>query len=100
MGCKCVLGNASAPGTVWIAKRNAMGSALLLLWRLVMRFAFVTRAYGLREGMRAVPRAVVGNVIAVMAARRAVGIYLRMRRDGVVHWDKTAHHFPAAVSAE
>ncbi len=45
-------------------------------------------------------RAVVGNVIAVMAARRAVGIYLRMRRDGVVHWDKTAHHFPAAVSAE
>jgi adsorption protein B len=75
-------------------------SGLLLFWRLAMRFAFVTAAYGWREGARAVPRAIVSNVIAMMAARRAVSVYLRMRRDGVVRWDKTAHAFPAVIPAE
>jgi adsorption protein B len=77
-----------------------LGSGVLLVWRVAMRFAFVTASYGWREGLRAVPRAVVSNVIAVMAARRAVAIYLRMRRDGVVRWDKTTHAFPAVVPAE
>ncbi len=76
------------------------GCALLMLWRLVMRVAFVTRDYGWFEGLCALPRAIVANVIAMMAARRAVGLYRRMRRDGVVRWDKTAHHFPTIVPAE
>ncbi len=75
-------------------------SGLVLLWRLAMRCAFVTHAYGWREGLRAIPRAVIGNVIAIMAARRALGLYLRMRRDGVVRWDKTAHAFPDVMPAE
>jgi bacteriophage N4 adsorption protein B len=70
-------------------------SAFLLVWRLVMRAALVTRIYGWREGVRSIPRAFVGNVIDMMAARRAVGIYRRSRRDGVVRWDKTGHRFPA-----
>ena len=70
-------------------------SAFLLVWRLLMRAVLVTRVYGWREGLRSVPRAFVGNVIDMMAARRAVGIYLRSRRDGVVRWDKTGHRFPA-----
>ena len=68
--------------------------AVLLVWRLAMRFVFTTRAYGLAEGLRSVPRAVVANAIAIMAARRAFILYRRARRDGVVHWDKTAHRFP------
>ena len=75
-------------------------SASILVWRLGMRCAFVTYAYGWREGLRAVPRAVIGNVIAIMAARRAVGLYIRMRTDGVVRWDKTAHAFPDTMPAE
>lgn len=75
-------------------------SGVLLLWRLVMRAFFVTRAYGWREGLRAIPRAVIGNVVAIMAARRALWLYLTMRRDGVVRWDKTSHALPEYMPAE
>jgi bacteriophage N4 adsorption protein B len=75
-------------------------SGALLLWRLAMRCFFVTRAYGWREGLRAMPRAVIGNVIAIMAARRALWLYLTMRRDGVVRWDKTRHALPDFMPAE
>ena len=47
-----------------------------------MRFGFVARAYGWREGLRALPRTVTANIIAIMAARRALGRYLRLRRTG------------------
>jgi bacteriophage N4 adsorption protein B len=69
----------------------------LLGWRMLVRAFFVSRQYGLREGLRAIPRMVVGNLVAMMAARRAVGLYLRMRRDGTVRWDKTAHRFPSGA---
>lgn len=75
-------------------------SGAILLWRLAVRCAFVTYAYGWREGLRSIPRAVIGNVIAIMAARRALWLYLRMRHDGVVRWDKTAHAFPDVMPAE
>lgn len=68
--------------------------ALLFLWRLAMRIAFSTITAGWTEGLRSLPRALVSNIIAVMAARRAVGSYLTMRRTGCVVWDKTRHHFP------
>ena len=73
---------------------------LLLLWRLAMRIGFVTAAYGWREGLRSVPRMLVGNAIAMLAARRAVGRYLLARRSGRTAWDKTHHVFPAQVPAE
>jgi len=72
----------------------------LMLWRLAMRFAFVTARYGCFEGLLSLPRAILANIIAMIAARRAVSIYLRMRRDGVVRWDKTTHIFPHSVPAE
>jgi bacteriophage N4 adsorption protein B len=77
----------------------AVNSALLL-WRLAMRFGFVAAAYGWREGLRAVPRTVTGNVIAMMAARRALACYLGLRRTGAAPWDKTAHAFPNQLPAE
>jgi len=70
---------------------------LLLLWRLAMRVGFTTRCHGWREGLRAVPRAFIANMIAILAARRAISLYGRMVRSGVVVWDKTAH--PAAADA-
>ena len=69
--------------------------SFLLVWRLAMRAWLVGRAYGPIEALRSIPRAVVGNIIAMMATRRALGVYRRARRDGVVRWDKTDHRFPA-----
>ena len=69
-------------------------NAGLLLWRLVVRAACVTRHYGWREGMISIPRMITSNIIAMMAARRAIFTYLRMLKTGQVHWDKTEHSFP------
>jgi adsorption protein B len=65
-----------------------------LLWRLACRVAFTTRFYGWREGVRAVPRVVVGNLIALLAVIRAVRRYMKMLSGGATVWDKTAHRFP------
>jgi adsorption protein B len=66
----------------------------LLAWRLAMRFAFTTAAHGWTEGLRAVPRTVVANFIAVLAARRALLIH---SAGGPKRWDKTHHIFPIEV---
>ncbi len=64
-------------------------NALLLMWRLAIRSLFAGRCYGWREALWAVPRAFVANVIAMLAARRALVIYWRMLRSGEVVWEKT-----------
>ncbi|MET0363176.1 MAG: glycosyl transferase family protein [Sphingobium sp.] len=69
-------------------------NAILLAWRIGMRMLFVHRAYGLEQALRSVPRMLVGNIIAMMAARRAIIIYVRLWAGGVLRWDKTAHRFP------
>jgi adsorption protein B len=67
-------------------------NAWLLAWRVLMRAAFTASAYGWRQGLMSVPRLVVGNVIAMLAAARALSIYARK---GPPKWDKTRHIFPA-----
>jgi adsorption protein B len=62
-----------------------------LLWRLVLRFVFTAREYGWREGVLAVFRVHISNVIAIIAGRRALFAYVRSLRGGVVRWDKTTH---------
>ena len=71
----------------------------LLWWRLLMRAAFVARAYGWRESLRSIPRVFIANAIAMLAARRAVGVYLDQLRTGRTHWDKTRHRSPDVVPA-
>lgn len=68
-------------------------TAALLLWRLMIRAIMSGRVGGWREGLRAVPRALASNIIAILAARRAISLYWRWRRTGQVRWDKTAHEF-------
>ena len=70
-----------------------------LLWRAVMRFFFTAREYGLIEGVRAVARIPIANIIAIMAGRRAFVAYLRSLRGDMVAWDKTAHHGHPATAA-
>jgi adsorption protein B len=67
---------------------------LLLAWRLAMRCGFTASAHGWREGLRAAPRMVVANLVAMLAAVRALTLYRRQRRTGRPRWDKTRHRFP------
>lgn len=74
-----------------------LANLALLGWRLAMRAAFVRRAYGWREAGWSLPRMFVGNLVALLAARRAALLYLRMLSGSVPLWDKTAHQFPGAA---
>ena len=72
----------------------------LLLWRLGARAIVTTRTYGWREGLWSVPRVFVGNYIALLAARHALGRYMRLLTGGAPRWDKTAHVFPDLLAGE
>ncbi len=61
------------------------------LWRAALRGAFTAREYGWREGLRAILRIPVSNIIAIMAGRRALTAYLGTLRGAPVRWDKTRH---------
>jgi adsorption protein B len=75
-------------------------ASLLLVWRLAMRFGFVAASHGWREGLRAIPRVVTSNAIAMLATREALSRYVQGRRTGDMVWGKTRHIFPAQVPAE
>ena len=66
----------------------------LLAWRVLMRAGFTAYAYGFGEGLMSIPRLVVGNCIAILAAARAIGIHLG---GGATRWDKTVHIFPSEL---
>ena len=66
----------------------------LLAWRVLMRAYFTASAYGWHEGLLSIPRLVVGNVIAMLAAARAVSLHLG---GGATRWEKTRHIFPAEL---
>ncbi len=69
-----------------------------LIWRMVMRFAFTTREYGWAEGLRAILRIPIANVIVIMAGYLAFTAYLRSLRGRAPVWDKTAHHAHPALA--
>lgn len=66
-------------------------NAWLLGWRLLMRAGFTAAAYGPMQGLRAIPRTIVANLIAILAARRALMLH---STGGAPSWDKTHHIFP------
>ena len=80
-----------SPALLLLLKVNVM----LLFWRLLMRAAFTTATYGWREGLIALPRTLVANLIAILAAKRALMLHLS---GGPKQWDKTAHIFPAEAA--
>lgn len=73
---------------------------VLLAWRAAWRCAFTAKTYGWREGVKAVPRMLVGNWIAMRATGEALVRYLKVRKTGRTQWDKTVHVFPAEAPAE
>lgn len=67
----------------------------LLLWRILMRAFFTATAYGIGQGLSSIPRLVVANLIAILAAVRAVALHLR---SGPPQWEKTRHVFPKELA--
>jgi adsorption protein B len=63
----------------------------LLAWRVLMRAYFTGSAYGWRQGLLSIPRLFIGNIIAMLAAARALSLHLG---GGAKRWDKTRHVFP------
>ena len=66
-------------------------NAWLLGWRLLMRASFTTATHGWREGICAVPRVLVANLITILAAYRALMIH---SAGGPRRWEKTQHFYP------
>ncbi|MGB7373790.1 glycosyl transferase family protein [Pontixanthobacter sp.] len=74
-------------GLKWVLTLNFIS----FMWRAIMRFAFTTREYGWREGLCAVLRIPVTNIIAIMAGRRALFAYIGTLAGQLPQWDKTDH---------
>jgi len=73
-----------------------IANALAFVWRVGLRFAFTAREYGLAEGLWAVLRVPLANVVAIIAGRRAVFSYIRALHGRAAVWDKTEHHWHPA----
>ncbi|MFK3889625.1 glycosyl transferase family protein [Sphingomonas sp. NPDC079357] len=69
----------------------------LLCWRLGARAMHTAAEHGWREGLWSLPRALVANYIAMLAARRALTRYIATLFGTTPRWDKTAHRFPTQL---
>lgn len=73
-------------------------NGLMLLNRLFQRGWFVTRYYGLVEGLLSAPRMMWSNFVNFFANLRALQQVLQTGDARRVAWDKTTHEFPALAS--
>jgi adsorption protein B len=71
-------------------------NAWLLGWRVLVRAGFVTAAYGWKQGILSAPRLLIGNLVAILAVKRALFMHAR---GGPKSWDKTRHIFPVEETA-
>lgn len=79
----------------WMQQVIVMNVALLMN-RVAQRFYFVSNMYGPVQGMMAVPRMIVNNMINFMAAMRAWRMLgLHVFRNKSIAWDKTDHVYPS-----
>ena len=93
-------------GATWALSQVGMGAEVRLppllqtvlalnllsfVWRAAMRFAFTAREYGWPEGLFAVARIPLANVIAILAGRGALVAYVKTLGGRAPRWDKTEH---------
>ncbi|PKR51799.1 cyclic di-3',5'-guanylate-activated glycosyltransferase NfrB [Thalassospira marina] len=69
-------------------------NGVLLANRLFQRCYFVTRFYGIHQGLLSIPRVVWSNVINFCANLRALRQVVKIGDSRRVAWDKTSHEFP------
>ncbi|TFY93024.1 phage adsorption protein NrfB [Pseudomonas nabeulensis] len=75
-------------------------NGLMLLNRLFQRAWFVTRFYGIFEGLLSAPRMMWSNFVNFFANLRALRQVMEMGDSRRVAWDKTTHEFPALTKAQ
>jgi adsorption protein B len=75
-------------------------NGFMLLNRLFQRGWFVTRYYGLGEGLLSAPRMMWSNFVNFFANLRALKQVMEMGDSRRVAWDKTTHEFPALTKAQ
>ncbi|MDD0974731.1 cyclic di-3',5'-guanylate-activated glycosyltransferase NrfB [Pseudomonas fontis] len=73
-------------------------NGFLLLNRLFQRGFFVTRYYGIFEGLLSAPRMMWSNFVNFFANLRALRQVMEMGDSRRVAWDKTTHEFPALTT--
>lgn len=66
-------------------------NAAMLVWRAAFRFGFTWAQYGFVQGLMSVPRIFIGNIISIMAARRALVGYIKELGGHKLTWEKTTH---------
>lgn len=74
-----------------LLKTLLMANLVMFVWRAHWRFAFTASIYGVSEGILAVIRIPVTNVIAIIAGQRAMTAYARSLMGRTIEWDKTSH---------
>jgi bacteriophage N4 adsorption protein B len=81
-----------ADGLLW---RIVLVDMALLVYRVGQKVSCVSDVYGLRQGLFAIPRYPVVNVLNMTATLRAGWLYLAHRITGKpLAWTKTTHVFP------
>ncbi|WP_234035598.1 glycosyl transferase family protein [Erythrobacter insulae] len=86
---------ALSPLLEWLLIANFIA----FLWRAGFRFGFTAREYGPAEGLRAVLRIPITNIVAIMAGRRATFAYIKTLSGSAAVWDKTPHRsHPASLA--
>ncbi|HYQ51650.1 MAG TPA: glycosyl transferase family protein, partial [Pseudomonas sp.] len=73
-------------------------NGLMLINRLFQRGWFVTRYYGIGEGLMSAPRMMWSNFVNFFANLRALRQVMEMGDSRRVAWDKTTHEFPALAT--
>ncbi|AOX09554.1 MULTISPECIES: cyclic di-3',5'-guanylate-activated glycosyltransferase NrfB [Pseudomonas] len=82
----------------WLLSTLLWLNGLMLLNRLFQRAWFVTRFYGIGEGLLSAPRMMWSNFVNFFANLRALRQVMEMGDSRRVAWDKTTHEFPAIAS--
>jgi bacteriophage N4 adsorption protein B len=68
---------------------------MLMTNRVAQRVIFVTRYYGLQQGLLSIPRLLWGNLINFLANYRALKQTVMSKDIRRIAWDKTSHEFPS-----
>jgi bacteriophage N4 adsorption protein B len=86
---------AHRPMPIHIPMALMIANSSLLCWRVGMRAFATGRSHGWRLALWTPVHMVIGNVVAMGAAWRALGLYAGLVRHNRLRWDKTAHVFPS-----
>jgi adsorption protein B len=72
-----------------------LANLALMMNRIIQRIYFVTRSYGIQQGLLSVPRLLWGNLVNFLANWRALKQTILAKDIRRIAWDKTSHDFPS-----